>query len=309
MTLLIVLLALSLDILLGEPRRAHPLVAFGRYAQWLEGRFNPLSSDQGRIRGLVAVVLATAPFVCIAVWLAEVLRDQPVLMVVLSSIILYVAIGWQSLLQHARAVVEPLQHENIDRAQEAVALLVSRDVTALDAEGVAKAATESVLENGADALFSALFWFLVAGVPGVVLYRLVNTLDAMWGYRNERFEHFGWAAARFDDVLNYIPARLTALGYSLAGNTYQAMMCWHTQGRNWKSPNAGPVMSSGAGALGVTLGGEARYARQHQVRPLLGLPKGQGVTASADTVLAACRLVNRALVIWVLLIGVGSVVL
>jgi adenosylcobinamide-phosphate synthase len=153
---------------------------------------------------------------------------------------------------------------------------------------------ESVLENGNDGVFAALFWFLIAGGPGALLYRLANTLDAMWGYKTGQYFYFGWAAARLDDLLNYIPARLTALTYALMGSTGKALYAWRTQAKRWDSPNAGPVMSAGAGALDVSLGGRARYHGVWHERPALGTT----TQATLEDIPRALRLVSTGLYAW-----------
>jgi adenosylcobinamide-phosphate synthase len=167
---------------------------------------------------------------------------------------------------------------------------------------VARAAVESVLENGNDAVFGALFWFVVAGGAGVVLYRLANTLDAMWGYKDDRRVYFGWAAARIDDVLNFIPARLTALTYALLGDARNAFACWRAQARSWSSPNAGPVMAAGAGALKVSLGGTARYHGHDEQRPTLG----SGPAPSVTDIERAVQLVERGVWCWLIALVLWS---
>jgi adenosylcobinamide-phosphate synthase len=302
--LICVLLAFTLDFLFAETKYFHPLVGFGNLAKTVEKKLNSSAQTKwvARLKGVLAWWLVVVPITLVFYVFEVYLKSDTQAYIVVASVTLYVAIGWQSLLQHAMNIARPLLKNNMVEARQAVSMIVSRDAQSLDEEGIAKAATESVLENGADAIFSAVFWFLVAGIPGVVLYRLSNTLDAMWGYKNSQFLHFGWWAARTDDVLNFIPARLTALSYALVGHTKIALKCWRLQGMNWKSPNAGPVMAAGAGALNVTLGGAAQYHSQLQFRPGLGPDESQSQAVDASSIVKACGLVNRALILWLCVI-------
>lgn len=293
-----VILAFVLDKLFAEPKRFHPLVGFGNYVSRIESWLN--QGEHRKMKGVIAVAVAIVPWLVLSILLTLMVSDF--LTLILSSVILYLAVGWQSLLQHAQQIVAPLKEGNLEQARTYVSWIVSRDTDNLDETQVAKAATESVLENGADAIFAAVFWFFLLGIPGVVLYRCSNTLDAMWGYKNERFLSFGWAAARLDDVLNYIPARLTAFSYALLGNTKLAFDCWQRQGHIGKSPNAGPVMASGAGALNVSLGGSASYHNRIEQKPVLGPEEDDSTRASADSITQACDLVNKTLVMWIVVI-------
>lgn len=291
---MLTLAAVVLDAVFGEPRRWHPLVAFGDWAKRLEQRFNP-GGRGWRSHGVSAWVIAVLPLTLAAWWLAEL----PWIGTLVGVIALYAAIGLRSLNEHAEPVARALEAGDLEQARQRVSYMVSRETRELDEGAVACAATESVLENGSDAVFAALFWFAVAGAPGVVLYRLSNTLDAMWGYRNARFERFGWAAARIDDVLNYIPARLVALTYALLGKTAVALHCWRKQAPLWDSPNAGPVMAAGAGALGVRLGGAAPYHGVWEARPLLG----EGAAPDAGSIRRALALVERGTVLWLIVVA------
>ncbi|MEK6747906.1 MAG: adenosylcobinamide-phosphate synthase CbiB [Pseudomonadota bacterium] len=286
---LIIIAALVLDRWLGEPARWHPLVGFGRFAQRVEHALYGQHDTQRRWRGTLAVLIVVTPVIAVAVVLGTSTWHA-----VTDIFLLYLVIGWRSLEDHAQRVLLALDQHDLNAARVAVGMIVSRDTRALSTQDISTATVESVLENGNDALFGALFWFLILGAPGAVTYRLINTLDAMWGYKNTRYLHFGWAAARLDDALNYVPARLTALAYSLAGDVRAGFACWRRQGGSWKSPNAGPVMAAGAGSLGVTLGGTAIYHGIAQSRPALGL----GRAACASDISGALKLLRRALVGW-----------
>lgn len=295
-------LALLLDHWLGEPRRWHPLVGFGALAETVERWLNRPATGT-RWQGLLALVQVVAPLAVLGgvMWLML----PPVPLFAVEVVVLYLAMSLRGLDEHGQAVADALDHGDLDLARRNVGLIVSRNAAALDEQGVAGAATESMLENGADAVFASLFWFLVAGLPVVILHRLANTLDAMWGYRNDRFARFGWAAARLDDVLNWVPARLTALTYALLGHSTTALHCWRTQAGAWDSPNAGPVMAAGAGALQVILGGPAPYREGVRQRPALG----QGRAPDASSIRRAITLVRSGAWLWMALVGGVALIL
>lgn len=303
-------LALIADRCFGELARGHPLVGFGKMATILEMllRGSPgagavavqVAPWQNRCLGALGWVLLVLPPTLLLYWLQRQVSEMVSFVVAVA--VLYFCVGWRSLVEHARAIAAPLAVGRLDQAQEQLARIVSRDTAVMDAESVTGAALESVLENGSDAVVAPLLWFLLAGAPGALAYRLVNTLDAMWGYRNVQYEHFGWAAARADDALNYIPARVCALAYALVGRTAPALQCWREQAPLLDSPNAGPVMAAGAGALHVRIGGPACYSGKWRERPVLGV----GRTASDADISRALALLRSAVLLMLLLVALGE---
>ena len=293
--LLILPLSLLIDYVIGEPKRYHPLVAYGAFVDRIEALLN--RGPEKTSKGAIAWIVAVLPIVTL-VWLLDTLIGGWWL----SLLFGWLAIGWVSLSEHGTQVEKALTDGDIDEAREKLSWLVSRDTSQLNPNEISKAGIESVLENGSDAIFAPLFWLAVGGAPAVVAYRLCNTLDAMWGYRNQRYEQFGKFSARVDDILNIIPARLTAITYGLAGNFKGAIQAWRAQAGQWYSPNAGVVMAAGAGALGLRLGGNAIYHGKSKSRPTLG----NGQEPQINDLSSALKLVDRSVYIWAiaaLLIG------
>lgn len=299
---LTILLAVELDYWLGEPCDArHPLVMFGRWVAAIERWLLAVGQSPvlQRLSGSLAVLIALAPALLCLIKLP----DWPVLTVCLEVLVLYFCIAARSLQQHAHAIYQALDNQDLQLARIEVGKIVSRQTGNMTELQVRQAAIESVLENGADAVFAPLFWFVLAGPLGAVLYRLSNTLDAMWGYKNTRYLYFGWAAARLDDLLNWLPARLTAFSYALLGNTTCALTVWRKQAYKLDSPNAGPVMTAGAGALGLKLGGPAFYHGQLKQKPWFG---GERNPEDADIV-RSWRFMYQTLMLWLILIAAGDV--
>lgn len=268
---LILLAALVFDAMIGDPdwlwrRLPHPVAIMGGLIAALERSLNHNdASDIARRRaGLLAMLAAVAAAIAIGLLLTYAVDLVPVLVIV-ETIAVTVLIAQNSLHQHVNRVRVAFAQDGLDGARKAVAMIVGRDPAALDEAGVCRAAIESTAENFSDGVVAPAFWYLVAGLPGILAYKMINTADSMIGHRTERHEAFGRAAARLDDFANLIPARLSALLLALAaplvGGTIATAA--HTAWRDahlHKSPNAGWQEAAAAGALGLALAGPRTYA-------------------------------------------------
>ncbi len=298
-------IALLLDRLLGEPSYGHPLALFGRWVKVVENFFYPKVERWRFLLGgfgwLCAVIVPWGVIVVGYFLLPTGFR------IIVDVVGLYIVIGGKSLAQHGQAVAIPLLGNNLEKAREKLSYIVSRETTVLSEGEVVTATVESMLENAHDAVIAPLFWFVVAGLPGAVLLRMVNTLDAMWGYRSKRYKAFGCIAARADDVMGFFSARVTVLLFGLL-NIRGFVSSWK-YGRHWLgsnlSPNGLPVMAAGAGALGITLGGDAIYSGQKKQRPVLG----DGRKPAAKDILRAIHFVSHSYILLVILIVVLGVFL
>jgi adenosylcobinamide-phosphate synthase len=276
---LVVALAVALDLLFGEPpRRLHPVVAVGRFAAWLEGKLH--RPGLGPLREVAAggvVVLAVAgAAVGGASLVVRALRRLPSLVrVAAEAALLSTTFSIRELVASAHRVAEALEGGDLPEARRRVGEIVGRETSHLPAEEVVRAAVESVAENVTDAVTAPLFYAFLGGLPLAMGYRAVNTLDAMVGHRSPRYVHFGRAAARLDDALNFLPARLAVPFFPVAAwaSGLDAKRCWATllrDGRKHPSPNAGIPEAAVAGALGVRLGGVNVYEGRVEERPFLG---------------------------------------
>jgi adenosylcobinamide-phosphate synthase len=261
---------LGLDALLADPRRGHPVAAFGSLAAATER----LVHQDSRVVGALYAGGLTGGVGLAGAGLARAMR-RPGGVVALSALATWAVLGGTTLRREAAAMEALLNDGDLDGARARLSHLCGRDPALLDAPGLARATVESVAENTADAVVGPLFWGAIAGVPGLLAYRAINTLDAMVGHRSERYLRFGWAAARLDDAANLLPARITAaltvlLAPVVDGRSTSASRAWRRDGHKHPSPNAGPVEAAFAGALGRTLGGRLAYAGRVEDRPLLG---------------------------------------
>ncbi len=260
------------DVALGDPRRAHPVALFGACAAGLE-RFT-YSDD--RIAGALhtSVLLGALAAAGVALERAACMRGQG-WVAAITAATTFVALGGTSLSRTGARMADLLTRDDVDGARRLLPSLCGRDPAALDVDGLVRASVESVAENTSDAQVAPLLWAALGGVPALLVYRGANTLDAMIGHRSPRYERFGWAAAKFDDLLNFVAARVTGVLVAVCapvvgGSPAEALRAWRRDAVRHPSPNAGVVEASFAGALGVRLGGPTQYAHQLEIRPTLG---------------------------------------
>jgi adenosylcobinamide-phosphate synthase len=279
------LAGVALDQLAGDPRRGHPVALFGAAAGRLEAR---MWRDDRAAGAAYATLLVAVP----ALLGLLPRRLPPAWLAVATAAGTWAVLGSRSLSDEAEAVAAHLRRGDLPAARARLTHLVGRRTDSLDEAEIARAVVESVAENTSDAVVAPLLWGAVAGLPGLLAYRAVNTLDAMVGHHSPRYEHFGWASARADDVANYLPARLTAVltaaaAPSAGGSWREALSAARADGRRHPSPNAGVAEAAFAGALGLRLGGRNDYGSHVEDRPVLG---GGGRAPRAEDIARARRL-------------------
>jgi len=318
-TTLTIILALLLDKCLGEAKSYHYLVGFGWLADQLEKRLNAFEKKANSEKIIVnkknviencknknsikkvllgafawAILVLPIPIIYFLylnqlTWYWQILLDASVL---------YLAIGLNSLYQHAMQVYHPLSVNNLSQARHFTGYLVSRETAELMPNDMSRATVESMLENGHDSVIASIVYFIIGGAPLVIIHRFANTLDAMWGYKTQRFNAFGFASAKLDDLLGFISAKICTLLYAVQGNIKLALTNAYTQGNKYKSHNGGWVIAAGATVMNVKLGGFAQY----HGKIVESVSLGCGNKLNVEDIPNSVSVVNRATIIITLLV-------
>jgi adenosylcobinamide-phosphate synthase len=307
--LLLVVAALLLDAVIGDPdwlwRRApHPVVWIGSGIGWLECRLNPesWSRRQRKLAGVVTVIALVIVAMLVGGLLADLLNDNWIGFAI-EALIASTLIAQRSLYQHVARVRRAFTEGGLPAARQAVAMIVGRDPEQLDEAGVARAAIESTAENFSDGIVAPVFWLALLGLPGLIAYKAINTADSMIGHRSTRYIDFGWAAARLDDLVNLIPARLSGILVALAapvsrGSIIASLKIMMRDASKHRSPNAGWPESAMAGMLGIAIAGPRVYAEGVVNDPYLN---AEGRTAEPDDIRRALRVFVAACLLQVMI--------
>ena len=270
------LIALCIDRLIGWPdflfrRFSHPVVGIGHIISLFERNLNKTtwSTSLRRTTGFLTVLFLMVGFAILGFLILLIIPEGPI-GVLATSFLVWPLIAAKSLAGHVAAVAEPLKANDLPEARKAVSMIVGRNSNQLGSNDIARAALESLAENTSDGVTAPLFWGVLLGFPGVLIYKFVNTADSMIGYKNERYRDFGWASARIDDLVNYIPARLTSFMYAIISrNTLRVLRITFRDASQHRSPNAGWPETSVAASIGVKLSGPRIYENVKTTDPWL----------------------------------------
>ena len=281
------LLGVAADAALGDPKRGHPVAAFGAVAQRAERWLH----RDSRVAGAAYTGLLVGAVTVAGVAAERATRRSPVLHAVSTAVVTWAVLGGASLADEGTRMARCLDAGDVPAARRRLRNLCGREADNLDGQGLARASVESVAENTSDAVVAPLVWGAVAGVPGLVAYRAVNTLDAMVGHRSPRYRNFGWAPAKLDDLANLAPSRVAAVLTAacapvVGGSASSAWRTWRRDASAHPSPNAGQIEAAFAGALQIRLGGRTIYGHTVEQRPVLG----EGRTADAGDVTRSVEL-------------------
>ena len=292
------LLGWLLDFIFGDPSRLpHPVVWFGKMISWGEHRLNKGSHRMAK-GAVMAIVLILMVF--FVVWGLKRLLPNMVLWLVLDTIIIFYCLAGTTLIREVREVFLALDR-SLDEGRKQVARIVGRDTSQLSAQEVRTAALETLAENLSDGVIAPLFWFALLGTPGMLAYKIVNTLDSMIGYRTERYKDFGCWAAHIDDVANYIPARLTALLMVIASGKWSLVKFVWKNGRRHASPNSGYPEAALAGILNCRFGGPHYYFGELFDKPYIGENERELTTPDMHTAVRINRLAELMMLVLTLL--------
>lgn len=290
------LVGVLMDCVLGDPMGLpHPVVGYGRLISFFEHRWN--HGQNRKLKGMLMTVLLVAGAAAVVWGVLVMARNLSVwLEVVLSAVLIFYCLAGKTLIDEVQAVFRETD-VSLERGRKQVARIVGRDTSELTAQEVRIAALETLAENLSDGVVAPLFWYMVAGVPGMMAYKMVNTLDSMVGYKNERYRNFGCFAARLDDVANYIPARLTALLMVLVSGRWSLLAFVKRYGRQHASPNSGYPESALAGILDCRFGGPHVYFGQVVDKPWIGENCRAVNTADMQVAVAVNRRVEAVLLL------------
>ncbi len=306
--------AFLLDYILGDPQSMlHPVRLIGAYISSFERYTRRLVKTDTSMKAAGAILLATTVglsygMVFLILQLAG--GISPLLYNIVNILMMYTCIAARCLSDEGNRIYRALMEGNLEKSRGMLSMIVGRDTDELDESGITRGAVETVAENTSDGVIAPLFYMFIGGAPLAMAYKAINTLDSMVGYKNEKYLHFGWASARFDDIVNYVPARLTGMLIAVSAiilrlNFRESFSILRRDSRNHSSPNSGFPEAAAAGALGVQLGGTNYYFGKPVVKPTIGeasRPLGR------DDIKAMIRLMYAASILALILFSILTLI-